>query len=337
MIDPAPPPPRPVVAVRPVSYAPPPVALPPPPLPRDPFPPQFLEPGETVLASIKPRIRAFLGVPAVALGAISVAALAGVGAVAGSSGSESALFGLFLLTFVLDNLLWSRWLGRGVLVVLPLAYFLGLIVAAAASVPTSPVNAAQTRAIIGVEIPLFAVLEILLPLGLFLMTWWRSYFAVTDQRVIEVRGVFSRSSEWIPLAHVGPVTARRSMVGRWLGYGRVRFVDRSPRAGVRTGVRGIFLGRDVVGAEFFGVGEPEQLRDQLEMIIARRAEPPPGSGDPPPATMAPSRPTASLSPAPAATGSDQVPAAARCPRCSTPLVFVAPANRFYCPSCGRYV
>jgi len=339
MVDPVAPVRPPAVVVRSPSYGPPKGVDLPPSLPRDPFPPQFLEPGENVLASIKPRIRAFLGLPAIVLAAISLVALAGVGAEAGSSGPETALFLLFLLTFVLDTLVWSRWIGRNLLALLPLAFFLGVIVAAATSNPAAPINAAQTRAIIGGELPLFAVLEIGLPLAVFLIIWLRSFYAVTDQRVIEVTGVYYRNSQWIALADVGPITARQSMFGRRIGYGRIRFVDKSPRTGVRRGIAAAFLGRDIVGAEFFGVGEPEVLRAQLEEIIApaRRVEPPP-SGDgmvapvvPRPAPPAPPTPPAAV--APPATA----PTVARCPRCATALVYVAPASRFYCPTCGRYV
>jgi hypothetical protein len=308
-------------------------------LPKDPFPPQFLEPGETVLASVKPRLRAYLGLPALAVGAISVGTLAAVAALAGSSALESAVFALFLLTFVINNLLWTRWVGRGILVLLPLAFFLAFIVATFVTAPTGPVDAAQTRTIIAAEIPVFVVLEMLLPLGFFLLAWFHSFYAVTDQRVIVIHGIQARSSDWLALANVGSISARQSPVGRWLGYGRVRFVDRSPRTGIRHGPVALVLGREIVGAEFFGVADPDILRGQLEEIVApaRRVEAPGGTGTPPPPVPAPPRPagpgTAQAPPPPPTAA----PSVARCPRCTTPLVYVAPAGRFYCPSCGRYV
>jgi len=307
-------------------------------LPRDPFPPQFLEGDETVLASVKPALRAFLGIPALLVGAVSLSALAGVSAVAGNGPAETAFFTVFAALFLFNNLLWSRWLGRGFLVLLPLAFFVGLILAAAASGLSSPVTAADVRAVVAAELPLFAVLELALPLALFLLRWLHTFYALTDRRVIEVTGVFGRDPRWILLPDVGPITSKESWFGRWWGYGRVRFVDRSSRAGSRTGLAALALGRGIVGAEFFGVALPAQLSKQLEEIVApaRRVEATPASAgptappSPTPAARSPAAPASPPPPGPAAIG-------ARCPRCSTPLVFVAPASKFYCPSCGRYV
>jgi Bacterial PH domain len=320
-----------------VSYSPTAEAPSTAPLPRDPFPPQFLEPGETVLASVKPRLRAYLGLPALAMGAISVGALASVGAVAGASGPETALVALFVVAFVVNNLLWARWLGRGVLVLLPLSFFVAFIVAALASVPSGSVTAAQIRTIVVAELPVFLVLELALPFGMFLLAWFHGFYAVTDQRVIVVSGIRTRSSEWVALANVGPITARQSRVGRRLGYGRIRFVDRHPRSGPRRGPSAWILGREVVGAEFFGVAEPDLLRGQLEQIVAPARQVDATGGSVIPAPPAPARvPAAPSGPMPLPTPTDPL-GVARCPRCATPLVYVAPASRFYCPSCGRYV
>jgi PH (Pleckstrin Homology) domain-containing protein len=339
-------PPRPpVVVVRPVTVGAPVAPVPPTPSPRlpfDPFPPQFLEPGERVLTSVKPRIRAFLGLPALAIGAISLASLAAVSLVAGSSGPETGLFVLFVLTFVLNNVVWSRWIGRGLLALLPLSFLVGFIVEAAVTALTGSIDSGQTRQIVAAELPVFAFLELLFPLAVFLLAWFHRFYAVTDQRVIVVSGLYTRSSDWLALANVGPVTVRQSFVGRWLGYGRIRFVDQSPRTGVRHGLAALVQGRAIVGAEFFGVPEPEVFRGQLEAIVApaRRSEPAPG-GPPPAMVPPPVSPAVPPSPTPPASAAASAatapsPGVARCPRCGTAVIYVAPASRFYCPTCGRY-
>ena len=337
----------PEVAVRSPTYAPPPAPTVTEMLPRDPFPPQFLEPGESVLASLQPRLLAYLNLPALGTSAISLVALAAAGELAQSgTPGASTLFVVFAATFFLATALWARRLGRGALVLLPLGYFLGLAVAAfVAPVTTDGVSSATgggvatTWAVVTAEIALFAVLEIGLPFPLTLLAWYRTSYALTDRRAIEVTGVFSRESRWIPFERLGPMRPHQSFVGRWLGYGRLAFVDRHPATGARRPILAPRLGLGVIGAEFYGIPEPRKLAARFEAIVApaRRADPSLGvvPAVVPPTVPAPVRTT----PAPTATP----PAApapspgARCPRCGTALIFVAPASRFYCPVCGQYV
>ncbi|MCI4340077.1 MAG: PH domain-containing protein [Thermoplasmata archaeon] len=336
----------PVVAVRSPSFEAPIAAIGPELLPRDPFPPQFLEPGEAVLASVQPRVRAFLGIPALGAAAISLLALATSGWLAErGDAAASPAFVLFVLAFFAATGLWSRRLGRGALVLLPLGYFFGLIVAAfAGPVGVTASNGASgggvtaTAAVVNAEVALFVLLEIAIPFPLSLLAWYRTSYALTDRRVIEVGGVFSRGSRWVPLERLGPIAAHQSLAGRRIGYGRLRFVDRHPPLGSGRHFFGPRLGRGTVGAEFYGITDPQKLADRLEPIVApaRRPDPPPegGSGTAPPGVgPTPTPPTAaSPTPVPSPTASP----GARCPRCGTALIYVAPASRFYCPVCGRY-
>ncbi len=338
----------PVVAVRSPTLVAGPEPVGPQPLPRDPFPPQFLEAGETVLASIAPKLRAYVGLPALGVAAISLLLLAISGWLAEmGDASASAVFAVFLATFLVNNLLWVRKLGQGVLVLLPLAFFLGLIVAAFSGpivsngAPATPCvsgacgNQTIAPALVVAELVLFAVLEIVLPLPLSLIAWYRTSYAVTDRRVVEVHGVFSRDSRWVPLERIGPVLSHQSSAGRRLGYGRIRFVDTHPPIEPTRRLFRPRFGHGTIGAEFYGIEAPEELAGHLESIIgpARRPKPVEGASATAPTATASAPPT---TPASGGAAAPAVPAGARCPRCGTALVYVAPASRFYCPVCARY-
>ena len=52
-----------------------------------------------------------------------------------------------------------------------------------------------------------------------ILLWWEDRLVVTDQRIIEVSGVFTRKVASIPIEKVTDMTYRRSIWGRMLGYG----------------------------------------------------------------------------------------------------------------------
>lgn len=53
--------------------------------------------------------------------------------------------------------------------------------------------------------------------------WTNSYFAVTTQRLILVKGYLGRDVEMLPLSMAGQVSFQRSLLGWFLGYGRFIF------------------------------------------------------------------------------------------------------------------
>ena len=54
------------------------------------------------------------------------------------------------------------------------------------------------------------------------LAWWRSYYVVTDQRVLLVRGILSVDVEAVSLARVTETGFSRTVWGRLLGYGELR-------------------------------------------------------------------------------------------------------------------
>lgn len=53
--------------------------------------------------------------------------------------------------------------------------------------------------------------------------WTNSYFAVTSQRLILVKGYLGSDIEMLPLSMASQVSFQRSILGRFLGYGRFVF------------------------------------------------------------------------------------------------------------------
>lgn len=51
------------------------------------------------------------------------------------------------------------------------------------------------------------------------LLWWEDRILVTDQRILEVSGVFTRKVASMPLERVTDMTYRRTLWGRLLGYG----------------------------------------------------------------------------------------------------------------------
>jgi hypothetical protein len=76
--------------------------------------------------------------------------------------------------------------------------------------------------------------------------WWVSRFAVTTRRLIMRSGPWRRQRHELALPEVAEINVDRPLIGRVLGYGTVRVVDRNG------------------GQEMFPrVAEPEGLREAL--------------------------------------------------------------------------
>jgi uncharacterized membrane protein YdbT with pleckstrin-like domain len=87
-----------------------------------------------------------------------------------------------------------------------------------------------------------------------LLRWRTSTFVVTNRRML-VRtrmGLFSVQAVESPLSSIGEVEVKEPLVGRLLGYGTLRLVDRSGRA-----------------EAFRRVAHPQGVRDALRRQVAR--------------------------------------------------------------------
>jgi uncharacterized membrane protein YdbT with pleckstrin-like domain len=70
------------------------------------------------------------------------------------------------------------------------------------------------------EVLLVACLLLILRLAFHTYEWWDSYFVVTSQRMLEVKGVVTRRVLMMPLNKVTDMSFERSTFGRLLGYGK---------------------------------------------------------------------------------------------------------------------
>jgi uncharacterized membrane protein YdbT with pleckstrin-like domain len=70
------------------------------------------------------------------------------------------------------------------------------------------------------KVLLVGCLLLILRLGWKVLEWWDSYFVVTSQRMLEVKGVLTRRVLMMPLVKVTDMTFERSFGGRVLGYGK---------------------------------------------------------------------------------------------------------------------
>jgi uncharacterized membrane protein YdbT with pleckstrin-like domain len=64
----------------------------------------------------------------------------------------------------------------------------------------------------------------LLAIGLVLLAvafvrWWSETYFVTNQKVMKVGGILTKTADGSALEKINDITIRQSMLGRWLGYG----------------------------------------------------------------------------------------------------------------------
>ncbi len=59
-------------------------------------------------------------------------------------------------------------------------------------------------------------------LGRAFYHWWTQYYFVTNQKVMKVEGLLSRSTSGSALEKINDITMDIPLLGRWLGYGTVR-------------------------------------------------------------------------------------------------------------------
>src|ERR1035441_7093128 len=70
------------------------------------------------------------------------------------------------------------------------------------------------------EVLLVICLLLILRLAFYTWEWWDSYFVVTSQRLLEVKGVVTRRVLMMPLKKIKDMSFERSTLGRLLGYGK---------------------------------------------------------------------------------------------------------------------
>ncbi len=69
------------------------------------------------------------------------------------------------------------------------------------------------------------VVVLLIGLGLLAnaaVKWWAQYYFVTNQKVMKVEGILSKSTSGSALEKINDITMEQPLLGRWLGYGTVR-------------------------------------------------------------------------------------------------------------------
>lgn len=302
-------------------------------LPQDPFPVGYRAVNEELLASWKPRLVAFVSLPGLVVGGVAVGLLALFAADPGPNYwvDPTGLGVAFIAAFVLAIALWAWRLGVGLLAIVPVSYFLALLAAlVAAPGGVNPSVGGSSLPVLIAEVALFTILGIVVPLLLAALTWARLFYAVTDQRAIEVTGSVTRSVRRVALTAVERVVPVQSAIGRRLDYGTVLLFDRTPPGGHGLRTHPASVRARGWGVAFVGIRRSSEaavaLERRLREVRARIA--PPG----PPASPAPSptTPTTAMPPT-------ERPSTVRtCPRCGTALVWVAPEGRYYCPRCSEY-
>lgn len=58
--------------------------------------------------------------------------------------------------------------------------------------------------------------------GYRILDWWRSYFVITDERVLLLQGIISVKVTAVRLSRVAETSFSRSVMGRILGYGELK-------------------------------------------------------------------------------------------------------------------
>lgn len=257
------------------------------------------------MLSVKPSVRSFL--PPIALGAwgVSVAAFAGA-ALLGTGPAGEVLASVFLLGYLLSTIAWAHLLGREWYLQLLFVYFAALYGAALVQVGATP--SGSLVLLLAIELGLFAVMGLLVPVLVSLLLWRNAWYALTDRRAIELWGAVHRTVRDLPLSEVRRVVLRP--LGR-LGPATVLVLSEGGARGYSAWTGPSAVRRENLGLAFYGVRDGPETAATLERL--RTPEP-----------RGPSPPTPSG------------PSAAGCPRCHTPLVWVAPAGRQYCPNCREY-
>ncbi len=59
-------------------------------------------------------------------------------------------------------------------------------------------------------------------LGRAFYHWWTQYYFVTNQKVMKVEGLLSKSTSGSALEKINDITMDIPLLGRWLGYGTIR-------------------------------------------------------------------------------------------------------------------
>jgi len=184
----------------------------------------------------------------------------------------------------------------------------------------------------------FGIFFILFPLLSILvgfLEWRNTAFAITDKRILQSRGIFSRATNDCAHGKVQSVTLRQGVFDRIFGYGHLAF----PTAGMSVISRSAVLRAG--GVWWTGVRDPvntrrfvqevteylartqkiQEYQDMARVLQASGASMMPGAA---PAAPPPPMPPAGV-------------AAPTCPKCGKPGTWVAQYNRFYCYTDQQYL
>lgn len=77
-----------------------------------------------------------------------------------------------------------------------------------------------------------SVLLVLLGFGIPFLRWYTSTYTLTNKRIVEQRGILSRSGRIIPLSRINDVSFEKNLNDRMLGSGTLVISDASEQAGL---------------------------------------------------------------------------------------------------------
>ena len=263
---------------------------------------RYLTPGEQLRVTVRPKLAAFVSVPAIVIVGLSVALYA-LGIYAATSAVTAAVTGgwtaaalqsalqivgfAFLAAWILaiiGAVVWfqaPRWVRAilGVVVGLGLPYvFFTTVVLNILNIRPGSINSAASAAstLNGIlwlsfaETSAFLVLiALVIPLLLSLLAWRNAYYALTDRRVLKVGGLVGRHSREARLDMVYDVSINEGGLARSLGYGDL-VLSTSPGSGdplspARTERKGL-------GIAWYGVPQADEVRQVAHELMegARR-------------------------------------------------------------------
>lgn len=147
--------------------------------------------------------------------------------------------------------------------VLFIPFVLGLVTVFAGGYLATLAAGRNANGLMWLVIAIAAIVFIVLTLIPFL-SWWAWTYTLTDKRLIEQKGILTRSGRIIPLARINDVAFEKDLIDRFFGCGTLIVHDASHQQGLRLD--------DITGIEAFhrkasqlviSFHEPEARRDEL--------------------------------------------------------------------------
>jgi hypothetical protein len=247
------------------------------------FPTEYLGKDEQLLLSRKPKLTAYLFPPAalfVIIGIVlTVVGYVALFAVIGNATSLSGVVGAIILYYLLPFIGWIlilvgtwRWrvlIGSGFgaifLLLQVIAYpIIGFYWFAAQTVNSSFTLADLLAEALGLEIGLYILIGLVLPIPIAYLAWKKTFYGVTNKRTLKVHGILSRSSRDAGHDKMQDVTMDQPLFGRMFHWGDLTFATAASAGGGGSGWR---RERDGLGIYWYGVDHPIETRTQVHEIV----------------------------------------------------------------------